>query len=54
MTWMKLIDYPDDYVCAGSVFRFPAHYLFEPLVDFMLYFDASSESGFFLALHNRR
>lgn len=48
MKWQKLVDSEDENLWRGTVFRFPAVHPFEAVVDFMLFEDASSESGFSL------
>lgn len=48
MTLTRLIDSADENIWAGTVFRFPAQFPFEDVVDFMLIFDTHSESGFSL------
>lgn len=48
MNFVKLCKASDENIWAGTIFRFPAHLPFEPIVDFMLYFDVHSESGFSL------
>jgi len=48
MLWKKLETLEEDNLWRGAVFRFPAKYPFESHVDFMLFTDSSSESGFSL------
>ena len=46
--WTALLDREEQHLWRGSVFRFPARYPFEDIVDFMLIADANSQSGFAL------
>ena len=46
--WILLKDHTDDSLWRGAVFRMPAMYPFEEIVDFMLINDVASESGFSL------
>ena len=48
MKWEKLVDIQEENLWRGTVFRFPAVYPFESVVDFLLFFDPHSESGFSL------
>ena len=48
MEWTKLTELKEENLWRGTVFRFPAFYPFEPVVDFMLFLDSKSESGFSL------
>lgn len=48
MEWKKLVELEDENLWRGTVFRFPAVYPFESVVDFMLFLDSASESGFSL------
>ncbi len=48
MIWQKLETFEEENLWSGTVFRFPAKYPFESQVDFMLFMDSSSESGFSL------
>lgn len=46
MGFMPLQDHDDEYIWAGSIFRFAAQTPFEDFVDFMLFFDSNFESSF--------
>ena len=44
--WVRLVELEEDELWRGTVFRFPASYPFEDVVDFMLFADPASDSGF--------
>jgi hypothetical protein len=43
--WQKLIALEQDAIWRGSVFRFPAKYPYESVVDYMVIEDTQAESG---------
>ena len=50
MKWESLLSVEDATVFRGALFRFPAKWPFEDVVDFMLFDTPSSDSGYgFLA-----
>lgn len=48
MEWNNLIEFEEEYIGRGAIFRFPAVYPFESVVDFMLFLDPHSDSHFSL------
>ena len=48
MEWNNLIELDEEYIGRGTIFRFPAVYPFDSVVDFMLFLDPYSDSGFSL------
>lgn len=48
MEWSSLLELNGENLCRGTVFRFPAVDPFESVVDFMLFRDFNSDSGFSL------
>lgn len=45
MNWVKLHDYPNEFISRGAIFRFPAKYPYEEMVDLILFQPSSDESG---------
>lgn len=48
MEWDNLLEFDEENLWRGTVFRFPATYPFESVVDFMLFVDPYSDSSFSL------
>jgi len=48
MEWSNLLELNEEELWRGAVFRFPAIYPFESVVDFMLFDNPYSDSGFSL------